>query len=416
MSDAAERIRFVGGRVFTAVDGRFRDDLEVETGSDGRLAYVGPSRTPDGDPAVRVIDVSGRCVFPGFIDCHVHLSAGGAEPLQTWATLPRSYRYLRVAGALARILDAGVTTVRDMGGVDYGVKAAVDDDLVPGPRVLGAIALITPTGGHADTVTPAGFDIGEAWFLPSEDLPMGVIADTEDQIRTAVRRLARAGADLAKLSVTGGPGPFGPTPDHLCFTRRDIEVAVREAENQGLSHVAVHAMGQAGIGEAIDAGVRTIEHGWDIRPEHVARLRDGEQWLVPTLSGAARFRGRPAAASLRDDAPKAWGDIAFARVTDAIAHGVAIAMGTDGAPPGENLAELQLLTGCGLTSEQALLSATREAATAIGLGDEIGTLEPGKIADLVVTEGRVEEDLSLLADAGNVALVMRDGRVRKSTL
>lgn len=416
MSDAPGRIRLVGGRVFTGVDGSFRDDLEVETGTDGRLAYVGPSRASSDDPDVRVLDVTGRCVFPGFIDCHVHLSAGGGEPLQTWATLPRSYRYLRVAGALGRILDAGVTTVRDMGGVDYGVKAAVDDDLLPGPRILGAIALITPTGGHADTLTPAGFDIGDAWFLGSEDLPMGLIADTEDQIRVAVRRLARAGADLAKLSVTGGPGPFGPTPDQVCFTRRDIEVAIREAEAQGLSHVAVHAMGQAGIGEAIDAGARTIEHGWDIRPEHVARMREGEQWLVPTLSGAARFRGAPSPASLRDDAPKAWGDVAFARVTDAIANGVAIAMGTDGAPPGENLGELHLLTTCGLTPEQALLSATRDAAAAIGLADEIGTLEPGKRADVVVTDGRVAQDLALLADAGHVDLVLRDGRVRKSAL
>ncbi len=388
---------FAGARVF---DGSGAAPAEADVAVEhGLIADVG--RGLDGDERV---DLAGKGLLPGLIDCHVHVvhSPGPRhELLQT----PFSYRFFRAVANLEATLATGITTARDAAGADLGVKRAVADGLVRGPRLQIAIRLLSQTGGHGDEWQLCGFAPGLA-FPSYPGMPEGVV-DGPLEARRRVRELVRAGADWIKVATTGGfSSPVSdPTRPHL---RRDelAEIAA-EAEAAG-RQVMAHAQGLAGVKNALEAGFRSVEHGVWLDDEAIGRMVEQGTWLVPTLLvpvwSLENWRPQP-----KFDLPatiEAHAD-SFRRAAEA---GVRIALGTDCGivPHGENLRELELMVERGLPPTQALVAATSSAAGLLGLADSVGTVEPGKRADLVVVDG---DPLDLRGLRARIAAVYQDGRL-----
>jgi imidazolonepropionase-like amidohydrolase len=331
-------------------------------------------------------------VLPGFNDCHVHLLFGGVHPLKTLQT-PFSYPYFEAVRNLRTTLDLGITTVRDAGGADLGVKDAVTDGLVPGPRVLIAVSMISQTGGHGDGWYPSGCSL--PLLQPHPGRPRTVV-DGPEEIRRTVRELVRAGADVIKVATSGGVLSARDDPRHGHFRDDEVAMMVHEAEAAGIT-VMAHAQATDGIKTAVRNGVRSIEHGIYLDDEAIDLMLDWGTWLVPTLAAPRAVLDMAATGVQYPDAVLAKAkmvlDVHTESVRRAIAAGVTVAMGTDSGvgPHGRNLTELQLLVDCGMTPEQALHAATQSATELLDVAQDRGTIAPGQRADLVVVDGDARE-------------------------
>lgn len=398
------RLLFAGGAVFdgTGASPR-RGDVTV---SEGRIVEVGEGL--DGD---EVVDCSGKTLLPGLIDAHVHVTVSHVDFFRVMQT-PFSYRFYEAARNLEATLRAGITTVRDAGGADLGIKRAVEDGLIPGPRLQIAIRLLSQTGGHGDGWLPSGARLDLFPIYPGAP---GTIVDGTVEVRRKVRELVRAGADVIKVATSGGVLSPTDEPIHAQFRIDELEDLVTEAAAAG-RWVMAHAQATAGIKNAIRAGVRSIEHGIYLDDEAIEMMLARGTYLVPTLvaptgvSRAAAAGAQVPEAAIRkaEEVVEVHHD-AFRRAVEA---GVRIAMGTDSGvtPHGENLAELDLMVKGGMTPAQVLAAATGTAAELLGWESELGTLAPGKRADLVVVAGD-PLDVGTLAD--RIEQVWKDGaRVR----
>jgi imidazolonepropionase-like amidohydrolase len=394
------RILFAGGLVFdgTGTDPQ-RADVLVE---DGRITEIGTDLAGD-----EVVDCTGATLLPGLFDCHVHVTVSDIGLLPR-VQQPFSYQFYAAARNLARTLDLGITTVRDAGGADLGIKHAVDDRLIPGPRLKIAVSMISPTGGHGDGWTVSGHCVPLS--VPHPGRPAS-LADGPDEMRRVARELLRAGADVLKVCTTGGVLSPRDDPRHSQFTPAELDVLVAEARMQGRA-VMAHAQGSEGIKNAVRAGIRSIEHGIFLDDEAIDLMVANGTWLVPTLVAPVNvIRAAAAGASLPAAVVRKAEDVAVAHaesVRRAVAAGVKIAMGTDSGvgPHGTNLEELPLMAACGMTPAQVLAATTSSAAELLGVGDELGRLAPGYRADVVVVDGD-SYDLPHLAD--NVREVWQDG-------
>jgi imidazolonepropionase-like amidohydrolase len=321
---------------------------------------------------------------------------------------PFSYQFYAAARNLARTLDLGITTVRDAGGADLGIKQAVEERLIPGPRLKIAVSMISPTGGHGDGWTVSGHCVPLS--VPHPGRPAS-LADGPDEMRRVARELLRAGADVLKVCTTGGVLSPRDDPRHSQFTPAELDVLVTEAHMQG-REVMAHAQGSEGIKNAVRAGIRSIEHGIFLDDEAIDLMLANGTWLVPTLVAPINvIRAAAAGASLSAAVVRKAEETAVAHadsVRRAVAAGVKIAMGTDSGvgPHGTNLEELPLMAACGMTPAQVLAATTSSAAELLGVGDELGRLAPGYRADVVVVDGD-SYDLPHLAD--NVREVWQDG-------
>ena len=395
------RVLFSGGQV---LDGTGADvttaDVVVE---DGRIVDIGPGL--DGDESV---DASGRTILPGLFDCHTHVVVSSIDTMRLLQT-PFSYRFFQAADNLEATLRIGITTVRDAGGADLGVKQAVDDGLVAGPRMHISLSMISQTGGHGDGWMPFGGTI-RALLTHHPGVPETIV-DGSDEMRHKVRELVRMGADVIKVATSGGVLSPRDKPTHAHFRLQELEVLVEEANAAGI-FVMAHAQAAPGIKNAIRAGIRSIDHGIYLDDEAIQLMLDRGTWLVPTLVAP---RGVIDAADAGASIPEA--SVAKAREVvethaasfeKAVAAGVKVAMGTDSGvtPHGQNLRELSLMVDGGMTPMQAIEATTRWAAELMGLQDELGTLEPGKRADLVLVDGD-PLDVATLAD--RVVEVYKDG-------
>jgi imidazolonepropionase-like amidohydrolase len=396
------RTVFAGGEVFDGTgSAAARADVVVQ---DGRIVAVGSGL--DGDTTV---DCTGKTLLPGLFDTHVHVvmtSLGLRERLQT----PFSYQFYQAAANLKKTLALGITTVRDAGGADLGIKQAVEDGLIPGPRLRISISIISQTGGH-----------GDGWTVSGHCVPLGVphpgrpdgLADGPEEMRKLARTLLRAGADQLKVCTTGGVLSPRDDPRHSQFTPEELAVLVTEAEMQG-TYVMAHAQGTEGIKNAIRAGIRSIEHGIYLDDEAIEMMLAAGTWLVPTLAAPLNVvRAADAGLDLPDAVIRKARDVVEVHtdsVRRAIAAGVKVAMGTDSGvgPHGSNLEELALMVGCGMTPAQSLAATTSSAAELLGLGQELGRLAEGYRADLVVVDGGID-DLSDLAE--RIDAVWQDGRL-----
>ncbi|MDF1604526.1 amidohydrolase family protein [Nocardioides sp. YIM 152315] len=378
---------------------------------DGRFAYVGPA---EGCPDVEVdddIDLGGRTVLPGFFDVHVHflMDNNGDFRNRLLSNFPTVTVFER-AQRMRETLHAGVTTVRDLGGIDAGYREAISRGLIEGPRLQVAVRLMSHTGGHADFRLPSGFD-------PCAILePFNELADTPDEARLATRRLLRDQADVIKICASGGVNSPSDQPEDEGMTVEEIAAVVEETRRHRGVPVAAHAQGTQGIKNAVRGGVTSIEHGYLLDDEAIDLMVERGTFLVPTLS-TFHAPGQDFAASAAAKKQRLL-DVAMERLSEAVRRDVKVALGTDSGvgAHGHNLAELAHLTDIGLSPLAAITAGTRTAAELMRMDADFGSVEVGKVADLVVCQGDPIDDIGLLADAANVLLVMQGGQVVKDSM
>ena len=378
----------------------FDADVVVE---DGRVAAIGTGL--DGD---EVVDCAGATVLPGLFDCHVHVTVSDIS-LVKQVQKPFSYQFYEAARNLRATLELGITTVRDAGGADLGIKKAQQDGLISGPRMQISVGVLSQTGGHGDDWMPSGHCV--PLMMPHPGRPEA-LADGPDAVRKVARELLRAGADVLKVCTTGGVLSPGDDPRHTQYTPAELDVLVTEASMQG-KPVMAHAQGTEGIKNAVRAGIRSIEHGIYLDDEAIELMLEHGTWLVPTLiAPIAVIRAARAGAALTDEMIRKAEDVTGVHAESmrrAVEAGVKIAMGTDSGvgPHGTNLEELPLMEAAGMSPGQVLAAATSSAAELLGCAGELGRLVPGYRADLVVVSG---DAYDLAALPGRIREVWQDGR------
>jgi imidazolonepropionase-like amidohydrolase len=379
------RLLFHGGQVFDAVGAQPAvrpADVLVE---EGRIVDIGPGL--DGDDGV---DCAGRTLIPGLFDCHTHVMVSRYD-LWRMAQTPFSLQFFEAVRNLQATLDIGITTVRDAAGADLGVKTAVEQGLVDGPRMQISISMLSQTGGHADRWMVCGGQFANPFSLAHPGKPSAIV-DGPEEVRKKVRELIRAGADVIKVATSGGVLSPRDDPRHGHLRDDELDALVAEASAAG-RWVMAHAQATEGIKAAIRAGIRSIEHGIYLDDEAVGMMLDRGTYLVPTLMAPRGVIDMAASGvNVADESLQKANMVIDAHdesVARAIAAGVKVAMGTDSGvtPHGQNLRELPLMVDRGMTPAAALVATTRTAAELMGLEAELGTLEPGKRADLVVVEG-----------------------------
>jgi imidazolonepropionase-like amidohydrolase len=381
---------------------------------DDRLRAVGLASTLAAPAGAMEIDAQGGFILPGFIDTHVHLMLEGVN-LQRELMSPFSLRFYNSIHYMRNTIEAGITSVRDAGGADAGTKQAVESGVVVGPRMQISIQILSITGGHGDGWMPSGtvFDLVPAY----PGMPYG-ITDGVDGVRLKVREVLRAGADIIKICSTGGV--LSPTdhPEFTQFSPEELDVIVREAGYRRGIKVMAHAQGAEGIKNAVRAGVHSIEHGIYLDEEAIELMLKHGTYLVPTLLAplavleAGEKGGMP-----EYGVRKARETIEAHSESISRAHkaGVKIAMGTDAGvmPHGTNLRELGLMVNIGMSPMEAIVATTKVAADCLGWQDKVGTLEAGKLADVVIVKTNPLQDIRALENVNNIAVVMKGGQVVK---
>jgi imidazolonepropionase-like amidohydrolase len=377
-----------------------------------RIEAVGPDEGSYADGA-RVIDLSNRTVLPGLIDCHAHL-IGDIDTGHGYAALVQSSAAQEVMFGVrnARMtLEAGFTTVRDVGSfralTDVALRAGIENGWLAGPRMMCAGAYITCPGGGGD-VTGLAIDVDQA--VPRE-LRFGVSRNA-DEVRDAVRRILHGGADFIKVIATGAVLTEGTTPSAPEFSEAEIRAAVEEAALYE-THVAAHAHGAEGIKRAVRAGVRSIEHGSIADDEAIDLMAEAGTYLVADI-----WLGDWA---LEQGPKEGWSPTVMKKMQDttitqrevftkAVKAGVKQAFGTDSGvyPHGMGTRQFATMVEYGMSPMQAIQAGTIAAAELMGWQDRVGSLQPGRFADLVAVEGDVLSDLDLLNDA---TLVMKGGEI-----
>ena len=381
--------------------------------SDGRIEAVGPVDRVSIPRDAKVIDVAGKTVMPGLIDAHVHLGFALTSLAQIEMEYPGAVYAFAVARMIEACLMAGFTTVRDAGGADWSFKHAIERGLIPGPRILLANSYLSQTGGHGDW--RHRHDRGAPpCFHPLMATPC--ICDGVDQVRRGAREQLRTGADWIKVMAGGGAvSPTDPL-DVPQFTVEELAAAVYEARvvrKKVMAHVYV----PEGIKNCVTAGIASIEHGNFLDEESAALMRQHGVVLVPTLAAYevyARY-GREQGVS-----EETLQQIELARgvgpesIRIAMAAGVTIASGSDvyGQNAGHMAMELELKARI-MGNMASLIAATKTNAELLDLAEQIGTLEPGKIADVIVVDGNPVDDISVLRHPENISLVMQAGRLVK---
>jgi imidazolonepropionase-like amidohydrolase len=372
---------FKGGRLF--VGGGFEPgDVLVE---DGRITAVG-----DGLSGDETIDCSELAVLPGLFDTHIHMGFPGMELLDLGKSLAEGPEalVLRFPETARKTLALGITTVRDAGGAGYGYKQALDRGYVVGPRMQTAITMLSMTGGHADEYLAYGGDPRAGHELPGYVDPL---CDGVDACIRKVREVIRAGAEVVKIAASGGFLSPNDDPRHPNFLQEELDAIVRTAADLDVP-VMAHSHGAEAIKRAVRAGVRSIEHGTYLDEEGAEMMAERGTWLVSTLTAGDANESLMTDPAVSPEIKAKYADIGTperAAFEMAVGKGVRVAMGTDCpvAPHGTNLRELELMAENGVTPEQALVAATSSAAALMRVGNELGSLETGKLADVVLVSG-----------------------------
>ncbi len=398
-------------RATTLIDGTGADPsrgrfIVIEDGVITRVASDAPK-------GAEIIDTGDLTILPGLIDCHVHLAVSQWNLEQRLST-PNS---LNVAMALVNsrtTLEAGFTTVRDAGFTTRGVKMAVDRGIFPGPRMRIAVAPLSQTGGHGDSVMPSGVNTWPA----DPERPYGVV-DGVDSARRVTREMLRAGADQIKVMTSGGVMSPNDEPTATGFSPEEIAAIVYEAHAAGKT-VMSHAQATQGIKNAVFAGIESIEHGIYLDEEACAEMKRRGTYLVATLIAPMWVLRRA------EKDPSAVPPYAVRKSKEVIdAHrqsfrmavesGVKIAMGTDTGvgPHGTNAEELAVMVENGMTPMQAIVATTKTAAECARVDTLVGTIAAGKRADIIGVRGDPLANIGLFKDPASVAFVMKDGAIHK---
>lgn len=378
--------------------------------TDGTITQIG--RAPADAPTV---DLNGMLVTPGLIDAHVHLGLSSPIRAQFAFELSAAEIAADIFANAGHALDAGFTTVRDTGGIDRGVVEVIENGKVRGPRVLSCGPVQCQTGGHG--YYGAAWEPTEMW--ESHHIPglaaLSLMSGNANELRRNVRESFRRGATFVKMCVTGGVVGGHDRLDDTQFTTEEIAVAVEEAEARG-TYVTVHAHNNAGIRNAVRAGVRCVEHGTDIDEATAELMRENDVALIPTFAVVAQltnFESMDLDAATRDRAAGVHGRMASA-LEVARAAGVRIGLGSDLIGPDQRRRGEELRMRAELESPMhALVSATSVNADILGIGDTVGTIRVGMRADIVVWRDDPLRTPETFADPDMAALVVKAGRIVK---
>lgn len=386
---------------------------------DGTITGAGPLAGLEWSPEDQIIEAGGRTLLPGFIDVHSHAIAYEYD-LETRITRPMSLTVVKTLQNMKTMLDSGITTLRDGGGVDLGLKTAQAQGLVPGPRLFICIVPMSQTGGLFDLNMGSGANLDLTKLYGATR----IFVNGVENLRILSRKLLLAGADLLKVCSTGSVFRGTPgTPPGAQYTVEEMAAVVYEAKAAG-KHTMTHCEGGQGLINALDAGIDTIEHGFYLTQADVERMATQGSYLVPTLNcnyGILKISESNPDSGIHEQS------IGVARqiiddhresIGRAYKAGVKIAMGADsfGWDQGDSLHELKLLVEAGLSPMEAITAGTRTGAELLGQADRFGTVEPGKLADLLIVDGDPLEDISLLRNRDNLRLIMQEGAVYKNTL
>jgi imidazolonepropionase-like amidohydrolase len=358
-----------------------------------------------------VVDLHRATLTPGWMDMHTHLAFElGPKSYTEKFFLEPTDLALRATVFARQTLEAGFTTVRDLGDdgvVVSSLRDAIEKDWVVGPRIFTAGKSIATTGGHADPTN------GWARRFAGDPGPkMGVI-DGADEARKAIRQRYKDGADCIKITATGGVLSLAKNGLNPQFSDDELEAIVDTANDYGFV-VAVHAHGAEGMKRAVLAGVHSIEHGTFMTPEIMELMKERGTWYVPTLMAgqwvADLAEGNSFLPSVVRPKAAAIGPQLQATFAEAYRSGVKIAFGTDSgvSTHGMNAAEFSLMVDGGMSAAEAIGAATYSAAQLLRIDDELGSVEAGKIADLVAVPGDPREDITVME---RVQFVMKEGRI-----
>ena len=406
----ARPIALTGGRL---IDGTGADPIidAVIIIDGGRIDQAGPAGQIEIPATAEVIDVAGKTVLPGLIDAHVHLFGITSMNQMTWVIDEPHVRTIRAAMDAWRCLDAGFTTVRDAGGMlAIYVKRAIEEGSAIGPRIVASGMVISQTAGH-----------GDLHFVPAEwsrRTQITRLADGVPEVRKAAREQLREGADMLKIFTTGGVMSEKDKPTACQYSMDEIQAFVEEARNAGV-RTGTHAQGTQGIKNAVLAGVDNVDHGIYLDDEVIELMVERGTTLVPTMAVLeaivlhGRNEGVPETSVRKAESVQAAHIRSFKK---ALAAGVVCGLGTDylsepRSPMGANADELLMYVNkAGLSPMEAIVCATRNNAIVVGLEDEIGILESGKQADLIVVDGDPLADISVLRDRDKIVSVYKGGK------
>jgi imidazolonepropionase-like amidohydrolase len=385
--------------------------------SSNRIESLAPQEKYPPPPNAATYDLQGMTMLPGLIDCHDHLANLEGSMVQRSA-VPPSLAVFRAGEAFRKTLMAGFTSIRDASGVDLGMKLAVEQGLIPGPRLKISVVILSQLGGHNDHTEPAGIDSQFPWL---QSIPSG-ICDGVEACRRKVREVVRAGADWIKIATTGGVGTPVGGPLIRQFSAEEVQMIVNTAHAAG-KPVMSHAYGGEGVKICLDAGVDSIEHGAVLDDSLIEQMLKQGTWLVPTFTVLRRIIAigsqdpsplpgymLPKALKLLESQTESF--------QKAYKAGVKMAMGTDlgGFGHGQNAGELAYLVEAGLTPMQAIVMSSQMGARCMAIDDQVGILKEGMLADLLVVSDNPLDDISILQNQYAIKLVMKDGVIFKNTL
>ena len=403
------KIVFKGARVIDGTDGCAKENTSLLI-EDGKITGIGQSVSGNGD--THVIDASGLTIMPGLIDTHVHFAHYYTgfiphRPDKRWG-----YIAAWTVWGMQRMLATGVTSARDLGGLDSGYVDAEESELIKAPRLFGnAVQFMMPTNGTTDWMLPWG---GTTSAQGNSVIPQGLPdphCDGPWECRKRAREVLLAGADVLKIGTGGCLAQRRYRHTNPTFTREEIEVFVDEGRRQGVK-VHSHCFGGDGLRIAIESGVDCIEHGGDIDDELIDLMAERATWWVPTF-WIYELHSRLEPTQEDRDLNKRFYENNARALTKAHSAGVRIALGSDGGghDPDNNATqlEMQMMADAGMNTADVIVAATRKGAELIGTIDKTGTLEVGKEADLLVVDGDPLKDIKHLADDERRKLVLKAG-------
>lgn len=402
----------IGG---TLIDGTGRDPIRGAgiVMKDGRIDAAGPTGELRYGRDAEVVDVGGLVIMPGLIDSHTHLTYHGDQPNVWQLEFEESVELntLKAARNAAHILQTGFTAIGDGGCRGYigpAIRDGVAQGVVPGPRIVAAGPILTGSAGLLDGMP--------VWVRMESDQALGMTVNGVDEVRRAVRMQVKGGVDWIKVSVSGVAGSRFATAETEDLSADEIMAAAAEARKYG-KPVHAHAHSRDGIKAAVAAGVLSLHSGEFADEETLIAMRDKGIIFSPTVAWL-HARCLPGYALASDPAfvEEAWRAYAAARVSIAAARrlGVKMAMGSDASHRFHNVpdgvVELEYYQELGWPALEVITAATKTAAEAIGRGNTLGTLEPGKAADVLVVDGPVAEDIRVLRDKRNIKQMFKGGR------
>ena len=404
---AADVLVLRNGRVCDVEAAEILPGLDI-VAADGRIQQIGERLTAP--PGAVEIDLDGHYVTPGLIDAHVHVTAGSAD-LSLQAEDSPFYVAAQTSQHLRAMLHRGFTTVRDVGGADFGIARAVREGLWEGPKVFFGGKALSPTGGHADLRGPGRQVLDNHVCCAG----IGVVCDGVDAVRRAARDQLRTGADHIKIMLSGGVASPTDRIDSLQFSADEVSAVVEEATNAN-RYVTGHAYTAAAVNRGLLLGVRCIEHGNLIDDDSVRLFVEKDAYLVPTLVTYEYLRTEGAAAGLPVESQEKVGvvlDAGLEALERAWRGGVKVVFGTDllGSMQVHQSEEFRI-RGRIQPAAEVLRSATVVAAELLGLVGEAGVVAEGATADLLVVDGNPFEDADVLArPEKTVRAVIQDGRL-----